>query len=31
MEEMIEPDGVPHELFGTVLGYLLAGIAADAR
>jgi AcrR family transcriptional regulator len=30
MEEMLDPDGVPEDLFGTMLGYLLRGIAADA-
>jgi AcrR family transcriptional regulator len=31
MEEMIDPEGVPGDLFGTALGYLLQGIAANAR
>jgi AcrR family transcriptional regulator len=31
LEEMIDPDSVPEELFGTVLGFLLQGIAASGR
>jgi hypothetical protein len=31
MQEMVDPADVPADLYGEVLGFLLAGVAAAAR